>query len=267
MLAVRRSTLEPLLAMLRSSGETVPDAFYFYDVNGKVNFDAGQDDRLSLAFYGGTDRLRIQPVVDMEIDMPYGNRTGSLTWTHLFSRRMFASFTATGSRYFSLPVFSFGGTTSERRNEVYEASFKADLEYAASRAHTLEAGLWAGDLLLKLRDGYDGETVFGTRTRTAYAAVYAQETWRPTARWTLRGGLRLNAFAAGGYARLEPRLSVAYQPLADLRLQAAYGRYYQFVTLITSEAFTGDDVWLATAGEVAAWVAAHEEALPGVIDP
>src|SRR5690606_16544136 len=138
MLAVRRSTLEPLLAMLRSSGETVPDAFYFYDVNGKVNFDAGQDDRLSLAFYGGTDRLRIQPVVDMEIDMPYGNRTGSLTWTHLFSRRMFASFTATGSRYFSLPVFSFGGTTSERRNEVYEASFKADLEYAASRARSEE---------------------------------------------------------------------------------------------------------------------------------
>src|SRR5690606_11006312 len=49
MLAARRSTLEPLLAALNASDvENIPDAFYFYDVNGKINFDASPNDRLSL---------------------------------------------------------------------------------------------------------------------------------------------------------------------------------------------------------------------------
>jgi hypothetical protein len=39
---------------------------------------------------------------------------------------------------------------------------------------------------------------------------------------------------------------VEYQPTERIRLQAAYGRYNQFLTLISNEAFTGFDVWLTT---------------------
>jgi hypothetical protein len=56
----------------------------------------------------------------------------------------------------------------------------------------------------------------------------------------------MNYFTKGDYLRLEPRLSIEHIPHASLRLQAAYGRYYQFLTLITNEAFSGFDVWLTT---------------------
>jgi hypothetical protein len=49
---------------------------------------------------------------------------------------------------------------------------------------------------------------------------------------------------------LEPRLTVEHQPTADVRLQAAYGRYYQFLTLITSELFSAFDIWLTTGDGV-----------------
>jgi hypothetical protein len=37
-----------------------------------------------------------------------------------------------------------------------------------------------------------------------------------------------------------------YRPSDRIRLQAAYGRYNQFLTLVSNEAFTGFDVWLTT---------------------
>ena len=45
MLAIRRSTLEPLLAALRAQSDNIPSKFYFYDINGKLNFDASMDDK------------------------------------------------------------------------------------------------------------------------------------------------------------------------------------------------------------------------------
>ncbi|HCT51258.1 MAG TPA: TonB-dependent receptor, partial [Balneola sp.] len=40
MFSARRSTLEPVLAALRSTSDNIPSSFYFLDFNGKVNFDA-----------------------------------------------------------------------------------------------------------------------------------------------------------------------------------------------------------------------------------
>src|SRR5690625_28806 len=45
---------------------------------------------------------------------------------------------------------------------------------------------------------------------------------------------------------MEPRLSVEHRPADRIRLQAAYGRYSQFLTLISNEAFSGMDIWLTT---------------------
>lgn len=57
MFSARRSTLEPVLAALRSTSDNIPSSFYFLDFNGKVNFDASKNDKLSLAFYSGQDKV------------------------------------------------------------------------------------------------------------------------------------------------------------------------------------------------------------------
>ena len=92
MLAMRRSTIEPLLYFMRQADiEGIPDAFYFLDVNGKFNVDLSDKDFFSLAFYAGQDVLDIEIVEDANANIRYGNSTLSMNWTHLFSQQLFSN--------------------------------------------------------------------------------------------------------------------------------------------------------------------------------
>ncbi|MDR9415866.1 MAG: TonB-dependent receptor, partial [Gracilimonas sp.] len=246
MFAARRSTLEPLLAILEQSIDGVPSKFYFYDFNGKVNYDASSNDKLSLAFYAGQDRVTFPFAEDAEFNLDYGNQTLSGNWTHIFNEKLFANFVATGSRYFNFPKFDLGGTPFTRSNNIYDFSFKGDLEYQPSSEHLIKTGVWGGIFTFKLQDTFDNADTFSSRIQNQYSSVYVQDEWRPNEQWIFTPGLRLNYFSDGDYFRLEPRFSMEHRPTDWLRLQAAYGRYNQFLTLISNEAFSGFDVWITS---------------------
>lgn len=251
MIAARRTTLEPLLAALRGANvDGIPNSFYFVDLNGKVNYDASQNDHVSVAFYMGNDALNLEFLEDALLDIGYGNRTLSTNWTHIFSERLFSNFTFTGSRYFSEPEFSIASTPFKRANNVYDFSAKGDFEYITGDRGGLRGGFWAGLFTFKIRDEFDGIETMNERIQTAYGSVYLQETYRPTTKWMIQGGVRANYFGKGDYFRLEPRFALEYQPDDGLRLQLGGGRYYQFLTLITSELFSGFDIWLTTGDGV-----------------
>lgn len=246
MIAIRRSTLEPLLAALRSSFDSIPDKFYFLDLNGKFNYDANENNKLSLAFYSGSDDVAFPFAEDASINLNYGNQTLSGNWSHIFSERLFGNLTLTGSRYFNFPSFNIASTPFKRNNNIYDFSVKGDLEYLVGENHEIETGFWGGLLTLKLQDEFDGVETFSSRIQTSYGSWYLQNTWQIAPNWKLKPGIRVNAFSEGNYLRVEPRFSAEFEPFDALRLQAAYGRYNQFLTLITNEAFSGFDVWLTT---------------------
>ncbi len=247
MFAIRRSTLEPILAALRAQDiDGIPNSFYFVDLNGKINFDLTKNDRFSVAFYGGTDQLDLPLFDDARIDLAYGNRTLSSNWTHIFSQRLFSNFTLTYSRYFNEPNFEFAGTQFNRTNNVWDLSAKGDFEFIPNERHSLALGFWGGSFTFRLRDMFDGETGLTERVRSPYAALYLEETYKPRPDVQIQIGLRANYFEQGDYLRIEPRVSVEHRPNSRVRLQAGYGRYNQFLTLITSELFTGFDLWLTT---------------------
>ena len=244
MFSARRSTLEPVLAALRSTSDNIPSSFYFLDFNGKVNFDATKNDKLSLAFYSGQDKVNFPFSDDAEFKLNYGNRTLSGNWTHIFNEKLFSNFVLTGSQYFNYPELELGGTPIERRNNIYDYSIKADLEYLPNEKHELAIGVWAGTLTIRLNDRFDNEPSFSSRSHSRYSSLYISDTWRPTEKWKIVSGLRSSYLSDGNYMRLEPRLSLEYKATDRIRLQTAYGRYNQYLTLITNEAFSGFDVWL-----------------------
>ena len=250
MVAVRRSTLEPVLAALRSTdADGIPESFSFYDVNAKINYDAGPDDKLSLSFYGGQDFLLIEPQTDTRFDVNYGNQTLSANWTHLFGDQVFSTVTLTGSRYKSTPVASIASTQFTQENGVRDLSLNVDVEYTPGEAHAVKAGLRSSALAFTLRESFDGAETFDQFITGQRVAVYAQDTYEPSETWTLKGGLRGTYFSSGGFWRLSPRLSAEYTLTPSVQLQAAYGRYHQFLTLETSQLFTAFDNWLiADAG-------------------
>lgn len=250
MFAIRRSTLEPMLAVLRQTQDNIPDSFYFMDLNGKVNFDADSDNKFSLAFYSGIDDLNFPFAEDAAIRLNYGNQTLSSSWTHIFSEKLFSNFTVTGSRYFNYPSFDIASTPFERSNNIYDFSIKGDLEYLASDNHEISTGFWTGSLTFNLIDEFDGSETFSSRIRSQYYSLYLQDNWQISDKWMMTPGVRLNGFSEGNYLRIEPRLSMEFRPGDRVRLQGAYGRYNQFLTLVTNEAFSGFDVWLTTEDDV-----------------
>jgi len=244
MVAVRRSTLEPVLALLRSTDtDGIPDSFSFYDVNAKVTYDAWTNDKLSLSFYGGQDFLEIAPQAASQFDVNYGNQTVSAEWTHLFGDQVFSTVRLTGSRYKSTPEAEAGGTSFTQENGVRDLSLDADVEYTPNERHTVKAGLESSTLSFELRNTFDGNETFDQTLKAQSAAVYVQDTYEPTSSWTLKGGLRGAYFSGGNFWRLSPRLSVDYNLTSSVQLQAAYGRYHQFLTLETSQLFTAFDTW------------------------
>ena len=245
-LAVRRSTLEPVLSVLRRTVDGVPDRFYFYDINGKLNVDISDDDRLSIAFYSGNDLVSVPFQDEATIGLRYGNQTISTQYRRIFSSRLFGTVTATGSRYFNNPEFDIAGTPFERDNDIYDFSVKADSEFLLNEDISITSGIWGGLLTLRFRDRFDNQDTFNNRIQSGYLSAFTQADWDITNDWNLTSGLRLSSFAEGGYVRLEPRLSAEYSPSQRVRFQAAYGRYNQYLTLITNEAFTGFDIWLTT---------------------
>lgn len=247
MLAVRRSTLEPVLAALRNQDiDGIPNRFYFYDINGKITFDLGQNDKVSVAGYAGRDDVGIEPLELTNIELAYGNRTGSLNWTHLFSDQLFSNFTFTASRYSSQPDLTIGGTQISRNNTVNDFSARGDFEYVPNERLATKAGFWGGIFTMRLRDLFDGQESLTQRIQAPYLSVYGQQRYRPGSRTEIIAGVRGSWFGEGNYLRIEPRISVEHRPTADLRFQVAYGRYSQFLTLISNEVFTGLDVWLTT---------------------
>ncbi|MFB6249587.1 MAG: TonB-dependent receptor domain-containing protein [Salinibacter sp.] len=245
MVAVRRSTLEPVLAVLRGTdADGIPKSFSFYDVNAKLNYDVGPDDKLSLSFYGGQDFLLIEPQTDTRFDVNYGNQTLSANWTHLFGDQVFSTVTLTGSRYRSTPVASIASTQFTQENGVRDLSLNADIEYTPNEHHTIKSGLRSSTLGFTLRETFGGTETFDQSITGQRVAVYAQDTYEPTSAWTLKGGLRGTYFSSGDFWRLSPRLSVDYTLTPSVQLQAAYGRYHQFLTLETSQLFTAFDNWL-----------------------
>ena len=246
MIAARRSTLEPLLAALRQSTDGVPDLFYFLDFNGKVNYDANESNKFNLAVYTGKDRVTFPFATDAEFGLNYGNQTISSNWTHIFNEHLFSNFVVTGSRYFNYPSFDFGGTEFTRSNNIWDYSIKSDIEYLPNNQHQISSGIWAGTFTFKIEDTFDGSVNFKERIHNRYASVYVQDEWEPSDLWVFTPGVRVNYFSDGDYIRVEPRFSMEYRPFEWLRLQAAAGRYNQFLTLISNEAFSGFDIWLTS---------------------
>ena len=259
-LNARRSTLEPLLGFLRENldEDGIPESFYFYDANGKVSVDVTPRDRVSLSGYAGRDLVVVPFGDDARFDLDYGNRTGALSYRRVLSQSAFATARATASRYFSDPVGSIGGTEFRQPNTITDYGGRLDLEWLPSRAFEGRVGVGAGTLDLALESSFNESVQTKYRNPSRYGSAYVQGKTR-RGPWIVTAGLRLDAFesetddltdalapVASAYLRLAPQLQLERKLGDDAVVQLAAGRYHQFLSLISNEAFSGFDTWVTT---------------------
>ena len=84
-LSWRRTYLDQIISLANlDEGEFPVPLYYFYDGNGKINFDISENDKLSISGYLGKDNLNFKIGEGTNLNLWWGNSTSSLKWTHIF---------------------------------------------------------------------------------------------------------------------------------------------------------------------------------------
>src|SRR5206468_7964922 len=88
---------KPFISRLSSYYGT---AYYFYDLNAKINYRFSEKDRLFLSGYFGRDVFDYNSAKrSFNSNIPWGNSTATLRWNHVFNRRLFANTTIVYNDY------------------------------------------------------------------------------------------------------------------------------------------------------------------------
>ena len=253
MVAGRRTYIDPVLrAVRRTTDELDGLGYWFYDVNAKVNTQLSPNDNLMLSAYRGNDHLDISLGISDStntdtLSFGFGNNWGNeaLTgrWTHVFSPALFGRVIAQYSKYHSDITLNLFGTPIAVRNRVRDVSIKGDLDYFAAANHTLRTGV--GLTLFRfdygvLFDQYENDQVVKPYLLTAYV----QDNWQVTPLTEARLGLRGTYYGEGGHLSLNPRFSLSRVLQEGWRVKLAGGSYRQYLQLVSSEGFSGGDLWL-----------------------
>jgi hypothetical protein len=237
MLSGRRTYLQ---AIGKAAGIDLP--YNFYDVHARGNYDLSEDDRAGVSYFRGRDRLDWGQK-SMSVLLDWGNDTWSAQWTHLFNRRLFSHFVLGSSRFNSVGEVAFQDFKFKMKDEIRDIASKGNLSYTPSPNHLLDFGLEtkALNFLFRREAGEQDRVQF--KYDGIYAATYGQDRWQISPQWQIQPGLRLDYYSDGDRFRLGPRLSVQRQLNEMTALHATYGRYYQFLNLVSEEGASFADMW------------------------
>jgi len=242
--SARRTYLDPMLDAVRTEENEIPD-YYFYDLNARVNQSYGTSDNVILSGYRGRDDLYLALDEGSFVDINWGNMAGTAKWTHLFAPGVFGNFLVAASEYESITEVSFFETPITFSNRLLDVSAKADIDWRLGRDHELSAGLLGSHYDFSFKSRFNGVDQPGLDERPNALSAYVQDQWAFDPVTTLRPGLRVELFGSGGVS-VEPRLSFSRLVSDKVRIKAGGGRYTQHLQLVTTEGFSGGDLWVPT---------------------
>lgn len=272
MLSGRRMYLDLMMLALPSEVREETPTYYFYDLNGKVNYQVSESDRVFLSGYFGRDVLDGPPDEDLEFGINWGNATANLRWMHIVSPELFTNFSAIYTDYqFSTIILDKGAYASNDANFKSESGIRdimlrGEAQWFPSDAHIVKGGIEATEHRFRADASADVEE-FGRIDQTPTiltsldAALYLQDEWKITDDLSSNIGARLYYFERGDYFKVEPRLSLAYSLTDAVTLKGAFSIGNQFLHLITrNDISLPTDVWFPSTETIK-----PSEAIQGVL--
>ena len=244
--------------------------YYFYDLNTKWNYRFSNKDRLYFSGYFGRDVFKFrQPVRDLFFDLPYGNKTGTLRWNHLFNDKLFFNLSAVYNDY----QFEFDGGQEDFNFRVFSGvrdyNLKLDFEYYPNPTHNLKYGLnyTYHKLTPNTANASNGDVEFNTEFLPKYAneyGIYFLDDLKLNNRFSLNTGIRFSIFSQLGpytskldgreygtfeqaitYTGFEPRASFKYAASDDFSLKGGITFTNQYLHLVSNSSSTlPTDIWV-----------------------
>jgi outer membrane cobalamin receptor len=230
--------------------------YYFYDFQGKINFDVNENHRLTLSGFYGDDKLdyELKPDVNDEeelqvnIDWLWGNRTTSLKWRWLLHPNLFSEVLLTRSRFtldLDLGLISTNATSFSILNGIKDYSADANFNYFGVDGHSIKFGAKYSWLDFVYSISLSGNELFDYNTKPKQAAIYVQDQWQLTEKTSTKIGVRIENYSLGDRTAFSPRIGAKYQLYPNFALKASAGLYHQFMTTASSDDqnFSFIDLW------------------------
>jgi outer membrane cobalamin receptor len=276
-----RRTYADIFTGLFSSGDN-KIGYYFYDLNGKVNFTLGSKDHVYVSGYFGNDKFYTKPKGSAKnnpstynTSLLWGNITAVARWNHEFGPKLFGNLTAYYSQYrFNLS----NGTKTTENNETNEfltklssgikdKAVKYDIEFFPNPMHNIKIGVGAiahryepSAQRTKITSAISPEdTTIGDKPINAgeYDA-YIEDDIKISDKLKANIGLHYTAFNVSSqvYHSLQPRLSARYLVNNDFSIKASYAQMNQFVHLLTNSSVgLPTDLWVPVTDRIPAELA------------
>ena len=274
-LVTGRRTYADLFLKLSSDESIKNNKLYFYDLNAKVNYRLGENDRLFLSGYFGRDNLGLGSTFGID----WGNATGTLRWNHIFNNKWFSNTSAIYSNYKYKISIKGSETDFEITSRISDYNLKQEFQYYPNPKHNIRFGF--NSIYHTIVPGQidsDAESVNDIRLQDRYAwenAAYFSNDWKVSTAFGLNYGVRFTAFSAIGpgefyrfntdgetvatlnyergefvktYLHIEPRISATWKLDDKSSVKTGYSRNAQNLHLI-SNSTTGSptDLWIPSS--------------------
>lgn len=267
-LGARRTYMDIVLGALPADPENPFPDFNFYDINGKVTYPLGEDDKLSLSGFRSADVLILaNPGITFQMDL--GNTALASRWTHIFSKEVFSVTNLSWSRYSTGFDGDNSGFVIGVTNSIEDISLKHETEWYASNEQTFKAGFEVTRFKFGFEQNFSGKDTTAAQGTIGQAgltnllvndwnaSVFVQSNTQLSDLLSLQGGVRLSWWQLPDVVLADPRLSLRYYLTEDIALKASWGLYHQYLKLAALPDFSFFDTWLPTDNTVPVSKAFH----------
>lgn len=261
-ISARKMFLDKVIGVIPEAS-SIP-RYNFLDFNGKMNYSAGDKNRIMISGFYSQDNLQEPPSnKDYNFDIKWGNSTVNLTWTEIKSMSMYTNTSLMYTNYSFSTLIKDKQQSIARQEDFFTSSrindflFKREMEFYLGEAHSIKTGVEAiyHNFTTTTSDFYIRELNFNdsyaTMIKAFEASFYVQDEVQIST--DLKGNLggRLVYFHNGKYMNFEPRVSVTYFVFDRFTLRGAFAYSNQNLHMISrNDIFLPSDVWYPSTGKI-----------------
>lgn len=287
MLSGRRTYLDlllnPVINSINSNDPSVQTdpRYFFYDLNGKVNWKIGPKDRVYVSLFNGKDDFGLAATETegfstsaFDFGLDWKNQVLAARWNHEWNAKLFSNLTLTQSEYNFNTGIQFSETenspdatptsfTSLYRSGIVDYAARMDFSNAISNKHYLRYGgnvtlrqFNPGATTLQFQDSdFPGiDTTFGSsELESVERFLYIEDEVQLSDRVKANFGVHATALQVNGtyFPSLQPRAALNWKLKDGSALKFSYAQMQQFVHLLTNEGLSlPTDLWVPATDEV-----------------
>jgi hypothetical protein len=285
MISGRRTYIDLIARpIIKAQSDGLTTGYYFYDLNGKVNFQLGKKDHIYFSGYFGNDKFYAREKLETgmslqenKTNLKWGNATAVGRWNHEFGPKLFGNLTTYYSRYL-FDIMNEDQSTQVFNNEkdvfriryfsgIEDLAAKYDFDYLPGSGHFIKAGVSyinhtysPGALHTKvtaLNENVD-TTIGSNKIFTNEIDAYIEDDIRITSKLKANIGVHWTGFTVKNnfYNAFQPRVALRYLITDELSAKASYVQMNQFIHLLTNSSVgLPTDLWVPVTGKLPMQVA------------